>query len=547
MIDYAGPLQRLALSQTLWTVGAPPLLAFAWHVVLGRRRAARAGGETEMVRAVVLSRGVGIASMLAVVVAIVAHEVCIARTIAGPRALFEPLVRCARIGQLDVGIDLLFDRFSAVACCLVCVVALGVAGLLVRNPPTPGDWRAWAWLEFTVGGALLASVADGFVATAVGWTLVVAAGTWLASWTDGRAAAVIATRGAAGIATLTIAASLLFWGFGGAWWEAEYLPDPGLRFVAMRYDEESPGGPPQATDEDPDEPGPGSITLTSMPGASVFIDEARTAAMRAPFVRAALPAGSHVLRIHPGGATADVAVGPFTLGSGDTIALVQFGPTLSFREMATQLVVREGSDERESRRAIAQRGSPFGVPFVAVALALLALAAGTMSAAAPSSEVPPALRLASRAIGVVMGPFLLARVAFLAPFAHAPGEAGTLVVAGAVIVAMAVWLSGRHRGSSDVLFARGPERLGALVVSFERWVIDSVAGAVGALVRAASWIAARSDVDAIGAPADAAAARVVRVGRAAEGVIGQPLGWVAWALVAGLASAAVGHAVWPGR
>jgi hypothetical protein len=546
VIDYAGPLQRLALSKSLWTIVAPPLLAFAWHVALGRRRATRASGETEMARAVVLSRGIGIASMLAVTVATVAHEVLIARTIAGPRALFEPLVRCARIGQLDVGIDLLFDRFSAVACCLVCVVALGVAGLLARNPPTPGDWRAWAWLELTVGGALLASVADGFVATAVGWTLVVAAATWIASWSDGRAAAVIATRGAAGIATLTIAASLLFWGFGGAWWEAEYLPDPGLRFAAMRSDEESPGATPQATDEDPDEPGPGSITLTSMPGASVFIDEARTPAMRAPFVRAALPAGSHVLRVHPGGATADVAVGPFTLGSGETITLVQFGPTLSFREMATQLVVREGSDERESRRAVAQRASPFGVPLVAVALALLALAAGAMSAAAPSSEVPPALRLASRAIGVVVGPFVLARVAFLAPFAYAPGERA-LVVAGAVVVATAVWLSGRHSGSSDALFARGPERLGALVVSFERWVIDSVAGALGVLVRAAAWIAARTDVDAIGAPADAVAARVVRVGRATEGVIGQPLGWVAWALVAVLASVVIGHAVWPGR
>lgn len=547
MIDYAGPLQRLALSRTLWTIGAPPLLAFAWHVVAGRRRAARARDEAGVARAVVLSRGVGIASMLAVAVAIVAHEAVIPRSIAGPRALFEPLVQCARIGQLDVAIVLSFDRSSAVACCLVCVVALGVAGLLGRSPPAPAEWRAWAWLEITVAGALLASMADGFVTMALGWSLVVAAATWLASWTDGRAAAVTATRGAAGIAALTIAASLLFWGFGGAWWEAEYLPDPGLRFVAVRSDEEPPGVPPQATDEDADEPSPGSITMTSLPGATVFVDEARTPAMRAPFVRAALPAGSHVLRIHPGGATADAVVGPFTLGSSDTIALVQFGPTLSFREMATQLVVREGSDERESRRAIASRASPFGVPFVAVALALLALAAGAMSATTPSAEVSPALRLASRGIGIVLGPFLLARVAFLAPFAHAPGETRALLVAGAGIVVVAVWLSGGRAGSGDGLFVRGPARLGALVVSFERWVIDAVAGAAGTLVRVAAWVAARSDEDAIGAPADAAAVRVARFGRAVEGVIGQPLGRVAWVLVALLASAAVGHAVWPGR
>jgi hypothetical protein len=120
-------------------------------------------------------------------------------------------------------------------------------------------------------------------------------------------------------------------------------------------------------------------------------------------------------------------------------------------------------------------------------------------------------------------------------------------VAGAGIVVVAVWLSGGRAGSGDGLFVRGPARLGALVVSFERWVIDAVAGAAGTLVRVAAWVAARSDEDAIGAPADAAAVRVARFGRAVEGVIGQPLGRVAWVLVALLASAAVGHAVWPGR
>jgi hypothetical protein len=54
-------------------------------------------------------------------------------------------------------------------------------------------------------------------------------------------------------------------------------------------------------------------------------------------------------------------------------------------------------------------------------------------------------------------------------------------------------------------------------------------------------------VEALGAPADAAATRVVRIGHAAERVIGQPLARVAWALVVMLASAAIAHAVWPVR
>jgi hypothetical protein len=494
-----------------------------------------------------MSRGIGVGSFLLSTAATVAHEVVIARTPAGARALFEPLVRCARIGQLDVGIDLWFDRLSAVACCVVCMVALGTSGVLLRRGPSPGDWRGWAWLELTVAGALLSSMADGFVTTALGWTLVATAATWLASWDDGRVAVITSTRCAAGIGALTVAASVLFWGLGGAWRDAEYVPDPQPRFAVVRSDEESVSAPSQAPEEDTDEPGPGSLTLTSMPTASVFVDDARNPAMRAPFVHAALPAGSHVLRIHPGGSMGDAVVGPFALGPGDAIALVQLGPTLSFREIATELVVREGGDENEPRRVLADRMSPFGAHFVAVALAFLGLAAAATAASSPPTRAPAALGLASRAIGLVLAPFLLARLAVLVPLVH-PSRAAiaiAIAIAGGAIVVVA--FSRRSAGLNDGLFARGPERLGALVASFERWVIEAIAGAIAVLVRAGAWIAARSDVDAIGAPADAAAERVVRAGLAAEGVTGQPLARAAWALVAMLVLVAIAHAVWPVR
>jgi hypothetical protein len=545
VIEYAGPLQRLALSGTLWTVSTPPLLAFAWHLLVGRGRAERARGRADLARVVATGRAVGVGAILLSTAATVAHEVILARAPAGARALFDPLLRCMRVGQLDVGIDLWFDRLSAVACGLVCAIALGASALLVRRGATERDWRSWASLELTVAGALLASMADGFVPTAMGWTLVAAAASWLASWTDGRTAVVTATRGAASVAALTIAASILFWGLGGAWRDSEYVPDPQPRFAVVRSDEESVSAPSQAVEDDTDEPGPGSLTLTSMPGASVFVDDSRNAAMRAPFVRAALPAGSHVLRIRPGGSSGDMVVGPFTLGPGEAIALVQLGPTLSYREIAAELAVREGSDENEPRRALADRTSPFGAHFVATALAFLALAAGATAASSPPSQAPAALGLASRAVGIVLGPFLLARLAFLAPVVHRPRGEMAIAVVGAAIVA--VGFSKPSPGLHDRLFGRVPERLGALVVSFERWVIDAVSGAVVVVVRAGAWVAARLDLDAIGAPADAAADRVVRAGLAAEGVTGQPLGRAAWALVAMLALVAIAHAVWPVR
>jgi hypothetical protein len=544
--DYAGPLQRLDLSRTLWTIGAPPLVAFVWLVLRGRRQATRARNARDVERAAAGARGVGLMSLFPATAATVLSEVIAARAPAGGRALFEPLIRCVRIGQLDVGIDLWFDRLSAASCCMVCVIALGTSRFLSGLAPARQAWRAWAWLELTVAGALLASLADGFVTMAMGWTLVAVGGTWLASWTDGRTAAVTATRAAAGIAALMVAASLLFWALGGAWQDNEYVPNLRPRFAAVR-DEKGTTPPRQVRGGDTDEAAPGSLTMTSVPGATVFVDDARSAAALAPFVRTQLSAGSHVLRIHAGGLTEDAIVGPFTIALGDAIALVQIGPSLSFREIAAELMVRDGSgNEPEAGRALAQRSSPLGASVVATVLVILFLGAGAMSATSPPTDVPPTLRLASRFTGIVLALLLLARVEFLLHFVHERAAVATaaLVVSIAVVAA---GVSRRRPGLHEVVFAKVPERLGVLVVSFDRWVIEAVAGALAGGARIAAWVAAWLDVDAIGAPADAAAARVVRVGHAAEAVIGQPLGRVAWTLLAVLATAAIAHAAWPVR
>jgi hypothetical protein len=544
--DYAGPLQRLELSRTLWTIGALPLVAFAWLVLSGRRQAMRARHAGDVARAAAGARGVGLSSLFLATAATVANEVIAARAPAGGRALFEPLVRCVRIGQLDVGIDLWFDRLSAASCCMVCVIALGTSRFLAGLLPTRHAWRAWAWLELTVAGALLSSLADGFVTMAMGWTLVTLGATWLASWTDGRVAAVTATRAAAGIAALTVAASLLFWALGGAWQDNEYVPNLRPRFAAVR-DERGVTPPPQVRDGAADEPVPGSLTMTSVPGATVFVDDARSAAARAPFVRTQLSAGSHVLRIHPGGLTEDAIVGPFTIALGDAIALVQIGPSLSFREIAAELMVRDGSGNGpEAGRALAQRTSPLGASVVVTVLLILLLGAGAMSATSPPKGVPPTLRLASRFTGIVLGLLLLARVEFLVRFVHERAELA-IAALGVSIAVVAAGVSKRRPGLHEVLFAQVPERLGVLVVSFERWVIQSVTSSLGGGVRVAAWVAARLDVHAIGAPADVAAARVVRAGHAAEALIGQPLGRVAWALLAILATVAIAHAAWPVR
>jgi hypothetical protein len=548
--DYAGPLQRLALSGTLWAIGAPPLLAFAWHVVAGRRIAAGAREAGDVARSAALARSVGVGSILAAAAVTVAHDLAIVRGRAAARgsiALIEPILRCARIGQLDLGIDLLFDKVSAVACGLVCVVALAASGLMARARATPAQWRSWAWLELTVAGALLSSEADGFVTAALGWALVMVACAWLVSWTDARAAVATAGRGAAAIAAMVFAASLLFWGMGGAWREGQYVPDPRSRVAAVRADEEGAGTAAQGADEDSDDAAPGLLTFTSLQGATVFIDEARLPSVHAPFVRVAIPSGSHVLRVHPGGSSPDAVVGPLTVTPGESIALVELGPSLSFREIAAQLVVRDAGNEYEAREALAGRGSPLGPRLVAVALAVLALAAAAMTGTWLSRDVPPEIRFASRAVAFILGPALLARVSFLAPLVDPVRGGRVVLIAVAAVIVIAIGLSRRGAGIEQVLFVRTPERIGALVMSFERWVIDAIAGAMASLVRAAAWTADRLDAEALGGPSDAAAASVVRLGRITESLTGQPVGRAAWALVVVLASIAIGHAVWPSR
>jgi hypothetical protein len=92
-----------------------------------------------------------------------------------------------------------------------------------------------------------------------------------------------------------------------------------------------------------------------------------------------------------------------------------------------------------------------------------------------------------------------------------------------------------------------PERLGGMVASMERWVLDAVAGAVATLARASAWMVATADAHVVSTPVDAVAARLTRVVRRAEPLFGGSLGRVAWALLGAAGFAALLHAVWPGR
>jgi hypothetical protein len=609
MADFAGPLHGLVLSRTLWTIVAPPMAGFVWHLVVGRRNEARAQANAEIARALAASKTVGIVSSGGAALATFGHLALMVRSSGGPHALLQPILRGARIGQLDAGIDFWFDGLSAGASALTCLVAMATLVVIARRPAEERRWQTWAWVELSLSGALVSFLADGFVALAIGWSLAAAAATWLAGWSDARAGALAATRSAAAIGAMLLAASLVFWGLGGRWEGAEYAPNSQPRYVEVTG--ASRPLPLPVAEALPDSEGQGSITLTGRPGARVFVDDARAVSLRSPFVAAPIAAGAHTIRIHAGPASDDATLN-VSVGSGVDVELLPFGPSLSMRQIAVQLSLdadngRPGDDDdaMETQRAGLAAG-PRSTAAMAI-LTLLAAAAAMCTPVAPPRAPLALIALSRSSTTALLGPLLLARAVPLGDLAPAMGEltaaVGVAIMARSGRQALArrgsdrwvallggappglAWVALGLRGvgpaaqvmlaavfvtaASLLMFAsrapplgddgvssglpaldaaildRLPERFGTLAVSFERWVIEAVAGALATVVGAAAWVASRCDAAVLGGPMDAVAERLVRSARAVSPALGGSLARVAWVLVASLAAAALLHALRP--
>jgi hypothetical protein len=591
MLDYAGTLQRLVLSRTLWLLFAWPLAGLAWQLTVARTRIARSPDGRAMLRALDSSRIAGLGSIVLAASTLLGHAILLARLPAGARALVEP---CARVGGLDAGFELLLDSRGLAACALACVATLAAGAVLASRPPAQRGWRTWAWLQLALSGALVSVLGAGFLTVAMGWTLASAAGAWLAGWYDAGAGAVVATRGAAALAALLVGAALLFWGFEGSW-DDGYTPDPQPRFAAVHVG----GGAAEA-----------SLTMTSVAGATVYLDDARTSSLRAPFTRAPLAAGSHPIRIHPGDGADDAVLARAEVAPGEEIALVPLGPTLSFRTLAEQLGLHDRQGAPVVRRALEEHAGPGGFAVVEAALIALLAAAGAMSAWSLPVAAPPALvAAAAGATTSALGPFLLIRLAFLFPLAPASGRVVTSVGVATVLTVMwqalrfvgvrrwlvfaagspagltlvaagrgetgvalgVMVLSGLGSAASFLLVASGvpvaqhgettapgadtsldetllsrvPAAVGDLLVSMDRWVVGAVASAMGGTVRIAAWTLARLDEHVISRPADAVAGRLQRSARMVEPWVGAPLARLVWALLAAAALASVASAAWP--
>jgi hypothetical protein len=588
MLDYEGPLHRAVLSRTLWLVLLGPLLGLFWQLLVVRPRARRAHGEA-LRRELVRGGQAGAAGLFAAAVALAAHVVRLVTLPAGQRALYDHVVSGTRLPGLEAPLDLWLDARSAVACGLACVVACASAVKLSAGPSFERTWPRWTWLQLALLGALVAFLADGLLTVVAGWSLAGAAAVWLSGWREFRASVPAAAWAVVAGTSAVVGAAVLFWGSGGSWEDAQYEVDP-QPLAAVRTD----GRPDEAT-----------LSMTSSPGAFVFLDEARQPSLQAPFTRAPLAPGPHMVRVSAG-AAADAKT-RLVLADGEDVVLVPAGPTLSLHTLRDALDVRDSHGQAAFRSALESRIAPGGIGVVAATLLawlFAAFALGGVSTPQAGLAPPGTLwALSCAATTSLLGPMLLLRADFLFPSAVRTGA--VIAIAGAAMVLGATWralpydglarwlvfaaaapaglafvmlgLGGADRALAAMvvvglgvatlgLLARRvdprrlpvlddpeesallsvPERLGELVASMEHGVVGAVASATAAGAHVTAWMVAMADQHVIATPADRVADGILSASRAVEPLTGGSVARIAWGLLALLAAAALLHALWPG-
>jgi NADH:ubiquinone oxidoreductase subunit 5 (subunit L)/multisubunit Na+/H+ antiporter MnhA subunit len=490
MIEYAGPIQRVTPSATLWlALAAPATGALASAVLRGRHGERAAAGAMALATAVVIW-----------------HVQRLAALAEGERFLHEHLLRMTRVGLFDASLDLTLDPLAATFALLVTVTAT-LALVLARR-----ERRASAaWVSLFVTATLAIVMADGFVGMMLGW-----------GWASLTLAALVGARGTRAFmiarmadGALLLGMALLFWGFGGAWAIDGYTPDLSPRFAAVRVtssaeaDDDPKRGSrdlERTADDDVDDErakdddltpsnGRALLTMTSHDGAIVFVDDARvpltigSRALRSPFTRFPVASGVHTFRIHAGGGLDDYLVERVPMNDGQEVALAPFGPSVTFRQLRDGLVAKTARGEARVRDAVTSRRGLGDLGLLAVACALIALGAAGKCASLPFALSPreaegDARHVLSMVYVATCGAavYMLVRIGFL--LALSPGARGFIVVLGAAgalaFTARAVLESRRIPALANVALAEvGLMFVGVGVDAFEATVLHAITQALG--------------------------------------------------------------------
>jgi NADH-quinone oxidoreductase subunit L len=503
MSELSGPIQHVVLVQWLWLIPALPFLgalinAFYGSGFLGKAwnalRIALADDnkpkpmEVPRILAPETSvAAVAIGAMLLAFVAVVGHFALLLAYPASQRFLLTHCWQLVRLGQLDINFDFAMDPLSA----LMCLIITGIGSLIHVYASSymerdPDYWRFFAWLNLFVFSMLLLVLGDNFIVMFFGWEGVGLCsygliGFWWKDYKKATAGMKAFVTNRVGDFGFILGMGLLFWGLGGTWSPTgEYTNDLAPRFLAVKVRDEGHGAKEERREEKETSQaeasneggqgkqsakrvsGKGYLTLTSLPGALVYLDDAHTPILkedgrplRSPFVRFELPSGIHSCRIAPDddfhfamdrgqrslvidtGVLDNSVVSHVVIVDKEEVALTSIGPTVTFRNLRDQFVARDSQGVDVLRNALLAKRAWGRMGVVFLACCLLFLGACGKSAQVPlyvwlpdaMAGPTPVSALIHAATMVTAGVYLIARLNFL--FSLSPTACGIVAITGA--------------------------------------------------------------------------------------------------------------------
>ncbi|MBX3232909.1 MAG: hypothetical protein KIT84_42195 [Labilithrix sp.] len=464
----------------------------------------------------------GLAVVIAVKLALLPHGYVFVQHVAA----------LARLGQLDLALDVAVDPRSATFSVVVALVACA-STLQTSWSSRPGTGPRLAWTGLLTTGAMALVVGDGFAPILVGLGLL-SIGAWGLARGGSFSANVSAS---AGNVAVLVGMIFLFWSLGGAFGPEGYDSDGAPRFVLV------------ATGQPSDSPDKAMLTMTTEAGARVSADDTDFPGepIAAPFAVLVQP-GVYTFRVQRGAASADVVVPRVGLSAGRAYVLAPYGPTASLRVLDDQVAVPRlaTNGALETVRATLAGRMIVGLRSSIVIL-LLVLVGGLAHVYALASRSGPS---AIASVLEALPPVYLA-LRFAPGIGDPAGLEGAIVAAigvvtAVVLAARAACIDDEHKALRGILAATAALALAAislgdaaagLVLSSTSLV--AVAGALAALEakRDARWLgvacaAAVGLFPGTGASAGFVLAITVALSSAATGS-------VAWAVVMALVASAL--------
>jgi NADH-quinone oxidoreductase subunit L len=456
MPEFTGPVQHVELFSALILIPFLPFVGAVINAFFGRRLQASSLGAGLAKRLHTGSFGVSavaIGAMLAAFVLSIDGVRRLAALPAGARYLYCHGWQMVRIGSVEFNFDFALDPLSAV----MILIITGVGSLIhiYAAGYMAGDkayWRFFTYLNLFVFSMLLLVLGDGFMVMFFGWEGVglcsyLLIGFWYEDYKKASAGMKAFVTNRIGDWGFVTGLMLLFWGLGGSWLQGGfYQPDNLARLSVVTADLAGEQGAGHSGAEgsrarapDPGHPkdaggqaeharsaqagsgGKASLSFTAFPGAPVYLDSSNTPFGVSPFVKREVRAGRHSLRIVPGAGVDDQEIpsAVFEAGAESVIAVV--GPTLVFRQLHDQLVIKDSRGQAVLREALMSKTVWGGIGLVTLACICFFIGATGKSAQIPlyvwlpdaMAGPTPVSALIHAATMVTAGVYLVARLSWL--------------------------------------------------------------------------------------------------------------------------------------